>query len=173
LCDKLRPKAEVFRSMSINASKFVIASRELVELARASQAAGDGQLAKKFFKAAAEVELASDELQDCWGGAFNGQEGRRALFLDLVERLELAAIVQTGTFRGSTTQWMAEHFDGPILTCEHAPEYFFQAQQRLSRFALPLLLSITPVQRGNGRHAGRLCHRDDACGTTGKQPPAP
>jgi predicted nucleic acid-binding Zn-ribbon protein len=121
--------------MPIDASKFVIASRELVELAKASEAAGDGQLAEKFFKAAAEVELASDELQACWGGAFNGQEGRRALFLDLVERLDLAAIVETGTFRGSTTEWMAERFDGPILTCEHAPAYFFQAQQRLSRFA--------------------------------------
>src|SRR5436190_4416368 len=93
-------------SMPIDTAKFVTASRELAELARQSQAAGEGKLAEKFFKAAAEVELASEELQACWGGAFNGQEGRRALFVDLIERLKPAAIVETGTFRGSTTEWM-------------------------------------------------------------------
>src|SRR4051794_26929164 len=120
--------------MPIETAKFTNASRELIELAKASEAAGDGQLAETFFKAAAEVELASDELQACWGGAFNGQEGRRAIFLDLIERLCVGVIVETGTFRGSTTEWMAERFDGPILTCEHELVYFFQAQRRLSRF---------------------------------------
>jgi predicted O-methyltransferase YrrM len=43
-----------------------------------------------------------------WGGPFNGQPFRRALFLAIVEQLRPVAVVETGTYCGVTTQFMAQ-----------------------------------------------------------------
>jgi hypothetical protein len=56
------------------------------------------------------------------------------LFATLVERLQPAAIVETGTYLGTTTEWMAG-FQVPIFTCERSMEHFGFARARLS--ALP------------------------------------
>ena len=69
-----------------------------------------------------------------WGGPFNGQAYRCLLFASLVGRLRPAAIVETGTHMGTTTEWMAA-FQLPVFTCESSEEYFGFAQARLS--ALP------------------------------------
>jgi len=42
-----------------------------------------------------------------WGGPFNGQTYRRLLFDELVRRLKPAAIVETGTYIGTTTESMS------------------------------------------------------------------
>src|SRR5690606_13052152 len=39
-----------------------------------------------------------------------------------------------GTFRGITTEWMAQNFKEPIYTCETDPRYFHQAKQKLAPF---------------------------------------
>jgi hypothetical protein len=66
-----------------------------------------------------------------WGGPFNGQAYRCLLFAALVGRLRPAAIVETGTYLGTTTEWIAA-FQLPIFTCESAEENFGFAQARLS-----------------------------------------
>ena len=76
----------------------------------------------------------SPELQNSWGGPLNGQVGRQAIFLDLLHRVAPVAVIETGTFRGNTTEWLARNFSGPIVTCEKERIYFLQAQARLSRF---------------------------------------
>ncbi|WP_157961363.1 hypothetical protein [Microvirga flavescens] len=104
------------------------------ELAKALKAAGLSDLSDVAFDTAATIDLADPELQKSWGGGFNGQEGRRALFLAVVEATKPTAILETGTFRGTTTEWMAERFSGPILTCEVQERYYLQSRKKLSRF---------------------------------------
>jgi hypothetical protein len=47
------------------------------------------------------------ELRDPWGGPFNGQAARAAAFAAIVDRFSPAAIVETGTFRATTTELFA------------------------------------------------------------------
>jgi hypothetical protein len=86
------------------------------------------------YNAAAELDYQVPELRNSWGGAFNGQKCRQRLFLNLVETLKPAAFVETGTFRGSTTKWVAERFDGPILTCEIEVRYYLFACKMLAAY---------------------------------------
>ncbi len=48
------------------------------------------------------------DLRDPWGGPFNNQSARKSLFLSLVERFRPRAIVETGAYRGSTTEFFAQ-----------------------------------------------------------------
>lgn len=47
------------------------------------------------------------DLRDPWGGPFNNQSGRKALFHSLLETFRPWAIVETGAYRGSTTEFFA------------------------------------------------------------------
>ena len=73
------------------------ASQSLNILAKALSKSGDGETAKSLFRQAADLELSSPELQNCWGGPFNGQKGREALVGDLLHVLNPDAVVETGT----------------------------------------------------------------------------
>ncbi|MBX9739243.1 MAG: hypothetical protein K2X62_04185 [Beijerinckiaceae bacterium] len=57
-------------------------------------------------------------LRQPWGGPFNGQDGRRAIFDSLVKNFAPEAIVETGTFRGDTTRYMAGRCAAPVYTAE-------------------------------------------------------
>jgi predicted O-methyltransferase YrrM len=107
------------------------ASQSLNALAKALFQAGDAETAELLCRQAADLELASPELQNCWGGPFNGQKGRQALIDDLLHILNPAAVVETGTFRGITAEWLAENYSGPVLTCEKEKLYYLQAKARL------------------------------------------
>ena len=52
------------------------------------------------------------------GGPFNGQSKRQEMITDLLGRFQPAAIVETGTYRAETTEWLARSFSGPIRTIE-------------------------------------------------------
>lgn len=82
--------------------------------------------------------------RNTWGGPFNGQVGRRAIFDALCRALTPAAIVETGTHRGTTTEYFAT-LGPPIYTIEFNPKYFGFASQRLGGRA-----SITLI-RGDSR----------------------
>jgi len=109
------------------------AAQSVSVLAKAVQADGDTVYSEALFRQAADLELASAELQACWGGAFNGQHGRQAIVQDLLDRLAPAAVVETGTFRGISTEWIAERYQGPIFTCEKERLYYYQAEKRLQK----------------------------------------
>ncbi|GMU76672.1 MAG: hypothetical protein AMXMBFR45_21630 [Gammaproteobacteria bacterium] len=47
------------------------------------------------------------ELRDPWGGPFNNQQARQALFQALLQAFRPWAIVETGAYRGSTTEYFA------------------------------------------------------------------
>lgn len=110
-------------------------SQCLNTLAKAIGQAGDAERADKLFQQAAELELGSPELQNCWGGPLNGQSGRQALVLDLLRLLDPAAVIETGAFRGITTAWLAENYRGTVLSCEKEKVYYLQAKARLAELA--------------------------------------
>jgi hypothetical protein len=68
-----------------------------------------------------------------FGGPFNGQEFRRAIFAELIARVPFGAIVETGTFRGTTTEYMRSLTSLPIHTVEIHPRFHAFADQRLRR----------------------------------------
>ena len=110
------------------------AADEIAAVGASLEQLGDLDAARIAYRAAAEIDLADTELQQSWGGPFNGQQKRCALFLDLIERTDPQAIIETGTYRATTTKFMAEHFQRAIFTCEIVPRQFFQSQKKLATY---------------------------------------
>jgi hypothetical protein len=80
---------------------------------------------------AVEYRLEPERL-DSWGGPFNGQCFRQLIFIDLLRSCRFDAIVETGTFRGSTTIFLARNAAGiPVYSCEINPRFFAIARRRL------------------------------------------
>jgi len=75
------------------------------------------------------------ELLDHWGGPFNGQCFRQLMYLDLAYFCNFETIVETGTYRGSTTQFLAQNSGAaPVYTCEYSAKAFEFAKWRLRNF---------------------------------------
>lgn len=75
--------------------------------------------------------------RDTWGGPFNGQVLRQQMFAELCSAVSFAAIVETGTYRGETT----EHFG----RCTDAPVHSFEIRPRAHGFARARLRSAGDV----------------------------
>jgi len=71
-------------------------------------------------------------LRESWGGAFNGQARRVELFRELLSEFEFSAVVETGTFRGTTTDWLARHSTGTVYSVESNARLLGFARARLA-----------------------------------------
>jgi hypothetical protein len=69
------------------------------------------------------------------GKPFNGQMYRSELFKEILNQFNFDAVIETGTNRGSTTQYIAENFSGPIFSVEYSPKYFEFSKIRTKRYA--------------------------------------
>lgn len=69
-------------------------------------------------------------LKGSWGGPFNGQAYRRRIYEDIVRDLPIQAIVEAGTFRGTTTELLAAS-GLPVYAIEASPRYHAYTQRRL------------------------------------------
>lgn len=67
-----------------------------------------------------------------WGGPFNGQHQRQDLFRSIVESFQPAAIIETGTFLGTTTEFLADT-NLPVYSIEAHPRNYGFARMRLWR----------------------------------------
>lgn len=65
-------------------------------------------------------------------GPFNGQTARQALFVDILTKTGPHAIVETGTFLGATTEFMAQA-GLPVFTIEAHPRNYGFARARFWR----------------------------------------
>jgi hypothetical protein len=66
------------------------------------------------------------------GGPFNGQRARQDLFHSLVEKFTPVAIIETGTYLGTTTEYLAAT-GLPIFSVESHPRCYGFAKMRLWR----------------------------------------
>lgn len=113
--------------MTVDTDHFIRASQSLNRLSKALKTERRLIESEKYLLTAAEIELSSADLQRCWGGPFNGQDGRIAILSDLLAEIQPDCFVETGCFRGISTGWLAEHYKGPIYTCEIEQMYAIQA----------------------------------------------
>ncbi|MGJ7582376.1 hypothetical protein ACSFA3_19540 [Variovorax sp. RHLX14] len=134
-------------------------SWRIMRLSREANEQGLAADATRLVELAADVELLSDDLQMCWGGPLNGQSGRKAIFEQILGVSKFDGILETGTFRGITTEWLAEHYAGPIATCELEKLYLLQAQNRLSKYS-NVTLSLLDSREFLTRSLDNTAHDD-------------
>jgi hypothetical protein len=96
---------------------------------------GMSEAAALAHEIAGAIDYRASAALDPLGGPFNGQENRRLLFDDIVRKLGVEAIVETGTHRASTTAYMARATGLPVYSCEVNPRLFAYSRRRLE--ALP------------------------------------
>jgi hypothetical protein len=70
---------------------------------------------------------------DPWGGAMNGQTARLEIVRALIDAVRPVRIIETGTYRGTTTEWFAG-LGIPVVTIEEDERRFWFASRRLERF---------------------------------------
>jgi predicted O-methyltransferase YrrM len=80
---------------------------------------------------AVDCLLNSPKYVDAEDVGFNGQKFRKAIFGELVRAFAFEAIVETGTYTGNTTGYMARKTGLPVYTCEVNRTYFSVARRRL------------------------------------------
>jgi hypothetical protein len=69
-----------------------------------------------------------------WGFAMNGQTSRLEAVRQIIYAAEIARIIETGTFRGTTAEWFAQ-FGLPVETVETDERFFSFSKARLSKFS--------------------------------------
>ncbi len=72
-----------------------------------------------------------EHLNNTFLGPMNGQKGRQSIFREIVKTLPFNAVVETGTFRGDTTLFMADASGLPVFTAEAHPRYHAYSKCRL------------------------------------------
>lgn len=65
-------------------------------------------------------------------GAMNGQTARLETARAMIQDLAIERIIETGTYRGTTTEWLAS-FGLPVTTIEISPRFHAFARRRLRR----------------------------------------
>jgi hypothetical protein len=93
-----------------------------------------------------------------WGGPFNGQTARQSLFLGIVRDVAPKAIIETGVYLGTTTQFMAAT-GLRVFAIESNDRYYGFSRARLWRH---LNVTLVPADSRAGLRAlfaGRLSSR--------------
>jgi len=65
-------------------------------------------------------------------GPLNGQEIRQSVLETLIRAFPFDLIIETGTYRGTTTEWLRSRSGSPIVTIEISRRYFEYARRRLA-----------------------------------------
>jgi predicted O-methyltransferase YrrM len=94
------------------------------------------------------------DLENKWGGPFNGQEIRRKIVDDIFEKSGVSNIIETGSYLGDSTIYFAEKYKLPIYTCELIGRYYMFSKLRLRTFK-----NIELVQEDSRKYLNNLATR--------------
>jgi hypothetical protein len=93
-----------------------------------------GSLLPQGWVGAIEYHLNPRRL-DGFGGAFNGQCFRQLIFWDLARSCRFEAIVETGTYVGCTTLFLASNCNLPVYSAEISARWLGIAKRRLAAYS--------------------------------------
>lgn len=99
------------------------------------------------------LDLLRPSVSQGFGGPFNGQERRIEAVRDMFSRVPFQVVIETGTYRGTTTRFLRRLSGAPMATIEADPRFFAYARLRL-------LLSSVKVIHGDSAIALRSLSRD-------------
>ena len=80
---------------------------------------------------AAQVDSRRPQLASSWGGPMNGQRGRQAMVRQLCFAIPFTCVVETGTYRGTTSEFLADVSGVEVQTVEANKRYYHYAVKRL------------------------------------------
>ncbi len=80
---------------------------------------------------AGAIDLLRPALARGFGGPFNGQERRIEAVREIFDRIQFRAILETGTYRATTTTFFRQVSDAPIATIEADSRYYHYSRLRL------------------------------------------
>ncbi|MCX6253814.1 MAG: hypothetical protein NTV31_04980 [Bacteroidia bacterium] len=66
---------------------------------------------------------------------FNEQENRKKIFQNILETVKIEIIIETGTWIGNTTGYLAQKSNLPIYTCEIDKRFYNISKMRLTDFS--------------------------------------
>jgi hypothetical protein len=81
---------------------------------------------------AGRIDLFRPSLRDSWGGPLNGQLRRREIVRDLARRIQFDQVIETGTYRGTSTEFLSAVFGAPVTSIEANPRLFSYSSRRLA-----------------------------------------
>ena len=94
------------------------------------------------------IDLRRPRLKDGYGGAFNGQQMRQQAVRDMFERVPFDLVVETGTYRGTTTAFLRTLTTAPIVTVE--------SSVRLERYSRARLADLPNIKVRGGDSASEI-----------------
>ena len=81
---------------------------------------------------AGRLDLYRPGVRESWGGPLNGQERRRAIVRSLARVMDVDVVIETGTYRGTSTEFFSAVFGVPVETVEGNPRLFTYSRRRLA-----------------------------------------
>jgi hypothetical protein len=91
------------------------------------------RLAQRAPRLAAYVDWCDHGNMWAAGGPMNGQVARRRMIRRLACVIDATAVVETGTYRGETTAFLADVTGAPTFSCELTPRYHEYVVRRFRR----------------------------------------
>jgi predicted O-methyltransferase YrrM len=106
--------------------------KAMVKMKKLANTIYESTLPRASPRLAGILDYLRPSLRASWGGPMNGQPHRQEIVRDLMRLLRFEQVVETGTFRGATTEFLWHVSGAPVLTVESEPRYYTYARTRLS-----------------------------------------
>jgi hypothetical protein len=119
-----QPEGEIVAAPSVD----LLTGDRFAALADRLRSLGLAAAAEVAFEGAAGMDFEDESLKEAGGGPFNGQRYRQNMFEQLLKCVAFSAILNTGTFHGSTTEFLANRAGAPVFSCELSERFFHFAQ---------------------------------------------
>jgi hypothetical protein len=84
---------------------------------------------------AASIDSTRPSLRESWGGPLNGQRHRQEMVRELVRLLDVEVVVETGTYRGASSEFFLHVTGRPLKSVEANARFYAYARRRLRTYS--------------------------------------